>query len=389
MPGEKGEGVLDEALLGAVGVAAGEFGERVGDAAGGEFAVEGADGDGDVAEVVARADVEADRAESANVGELGVEHRQRHGGLPTGVGRRVGHEAAFAEDEGVVEGERFRFRVGRERGGAKIEEAGVVFAYSGGGDVALELGVGGDAGDGDHGGVFRAELRGETDEGGRERVDGAEAIRVEKTETERAEAAHGETGDAAARSLGEGPVAGVDPGDEVLHERVLPAAREGRIHVERADMGVGAVGVDDDQFGGDFSGAQGGGDRGAEGRAAGTGAFPIGGFHAEAVEEIDNGKAAGGLGGVGGRQVDEDGLVDGIAEGILGEGGGGEGEAFEGGFAGGGGGGRLGAERGERSEREDEGEEGAAAGENHGERNRVEVCRVKRRRSGRGWRRIF
>jgi hypothetical protein len=49
----------------------------------------------------------------------------------------------------------------------------------------------------------------------------------------------------------------------------------------------------------------------------------------------------------------------------------------------------LGAERGERSEREDEGEEGAAAGENHGERNRVEVCRVKRRRSGRGWRRIF
>ena len=149
---------------------------------------------------------------------------------------------------------------------------------------------------------------------------------------------------------GERAIAGVDPGDEVLHEGVFPAAREGRIHVERTDVGVGAVGVDDDQVGGDFSGAQGGGERGAEGRVAGTGAFPVGGFHAEAVEEIDDGKAAGGLGGVGGREVDEDGLVGGIAEGILGEGGRVKGVTLEDGFAGGWGGGRLGAERAERRE---------------------------------------
>jgi hypothetical protein len=67
---------------------------------------------------------------------------------------------------------------------------------------------------------------------------------------------------------------------------------------------------------------------------AGAGALPIGGFHAETVEEIDDRKAARGLSGVSGRQVDEDGLVGGIAEGILFEGGGVEGVALEGGFAG-------------------------------------------------------
>ncbi len=351
---EEREGVADEALLGAVGVAAGKLGERVGDAAGGEFFVEGADGDGDVAKVVARADVEADGAEAADIGEVGVEHRERHGGMPAGVHGWIRDEAAVAGDEGVVDGERLCGGIGREGGGADIEEAGVIFARAGGGYVTLEIGVGRDAGDGDHGGVFRAELGGETDEGGRERIDGAEDIGVEKTKTEGAEAAHGETSDAAAGGLGERAVTGVDPRDEIADECVFPAARDRGIHVERANVGVGAVGVDDDQFGRERAGAERGGDGGAERRMAGAGAFPIGGFHAEAVEEVDDGETARGLGGVGGRQVDEDGLVGGVAEGILFEGGGVEGVTLEGGLAGRrGGGDGLGAERGEGGEKKE------------------------------------
>jgi hypothetical protein len=84
---------------------------------------------------------------------------------------------------------------------------------------------------------------------------------------------------------------------------------------------------------------------------AGAGTLPIGGFHAEAVEEVDNRKTARGLGGVGGRQVDEDGLIGGIAEGILFEGGDVEGVTLEGGFASWrGGAGGLGAEWGEGGE---------------------------------------
>ncbi len=95
---------------------------------------------------------------------------------------------------------------------------------------------------------------------------------------------------------------------------------------------------------------------------AGTGALPVGGFHAEAVEQIDDRKTTGGLGGVGRREIHEHGLLDGITEGIFIESVGVEGGALESGVAGGRGGG-LGAEGSEDRRNEDERKDGRADGE--------------------------
>lgn len=100
----------------------------------------------------------------------------------------------------------------------------------------------------------------------------------------------------------------------------------------------------------------------------------VGGFHAEAMEKVDDGKAARGLGGVGGRQVDEDGFIGGIAEGISWK----RAVAWnvwrsKGGFAGrrgerssGGVGGGLGAERDEAGEDGEDEEDGLDAAVEHG-----------------------